>query len=273
MVGVVASAERDRKWIFDFLTRRSATVPAPISSPEETSMPNHVTDKQYKEEFTGDVVDRDGRGTHALAMALEIRKFEIDLYWKRAAYFWAFIAVAFAGYFAVLKLEGRPDPVGAYVINCLGLVFSVAWFFANRGSKFWQENWEHHVDRLEDAVSGPLYKTVLDRKQYSFWSLTGPFGFSVSRINTLLSLYVILIWIFLAARSVPAVVGWKEPSAKVNIFVLSGLTVAAIVILYVFGQTRGSSNDVKFVRRGPQGSRPPDNQGETLPPEIPKPTT
>ena len=33
---------------------------------------------------------------------MDIRKFEIDLYWKRAAYFWAFIAATFAGYFALL---------------------------------------------------------------------------------------------------------------------------------------------------------------------------
>ncbi len=34
----------------------------------------------------------------ALELALEIRKFEIELYWKRATYFWAFITIALAGY-------------------------------------------------------------------------------------------------------------------------------------------------------------------------------
>ncbi|WP_437438215.1 RipA family octameric membrane protein, partial [Vibrio cholerae] len=37
----------------------------------------------------------------AFAQASDIRKFEIELYWKRATYFWALIAVAFAGFFAV----------------------------------------------------------------------------------------------------------------------------------------------------------------------------
>ena len=39
--------------------------------------------------------------TEALKAALDIRKFEIELYWKRAAYFWTLIAASFAGYGAV----------------------------------------------------------------------------------------------------------------------------------------------------------------------------
>lgn len=35
----------------------------------------------------------------ALKMALDTRKFEIELYWKRATYFWAFIALAFGAFF------------------------------------------------------------------------------------------------------------------------------------------------------------------------------
>jgi hypothetical protein len=38
----------------------------------------------------------------ALKNALDIRKFEIEMYWKRATYFWAFITLAFTAYFAVL---------------------------------------------------------------------------------------------------------------------------------------------------------------------------
>lgn len=34
----------------------------------------------------------------ALATALDIRKYEIDLYWRRAAYFWTFIAAAFVAF-------------------------------------------------------------------------------------------------------------------------------------------------------------------------------
>jgi hypothetical protein len=37
----------------------------------------------------------------ALDMALETRKFEIDLYWRRTIYFWAFISLAFVAYFTI----------------------------------------------------------------------------------------------------------------------------------------------------------------------------
>ncbi|MGH8568044.1 MAG: hypothetical protein ACREXU_08475, partial [Gammaproteobacteria bacterium] len=63
----------------------------------------------------------------------------------------------------------------------------------NRGSKFWQENWENHVDLLEDQIMGPLYKTVVSRAvqnasaqstSYEYRDLlTAPADFSVSKIN------------------------------------------------------------------------------------------
>ncbi|MEI9978414.1 MAG: hypothetical protein WDN23_05335 [Edaphobacter sp.] len=78
----------------------------------------------------------------ALELALDIRKFEIGLYWQRAAYFWALIAAAFAGYFAILSAEKLPDKEYlAYIVSCIGFLFTWAWFLVNRGSKFWQENW------------------------------------------------------------------------------------------------------------------------------------
>jgi hypothetical protein len=60
----------------------------------------------------------------ALELALDIRKFEIDLYWKRATYFWAFITAAFAGYGLVQKLDEPEKTFLSVVFACLGLVFS-----------------------------------------------------------------------------------------------------------------------------------------------------
>jgi len=92
----------------------------------------------------------------ALRYAHEIRKFEIDLYWRRAAYFWTFIGVAFA---AVFVVEEHKSAAGLrFLVACVGLVFSVAWLQANRGSKYWQDNWEQQVDILEDEITGPIYK-------------------------------------------------------------------------------------------------------------------
>src|SRR5690554_7502176 len=75
------------------------------------------------------------------------------------------------------------------ILSCLGVVFSFAWFCVNRGSKYWQENWEKHVDVLEDEVTGPLYKVVLSRNPHASKAdkfrnlLTGPSPLSVSKIN------------------------------------------------------------------------------------------
>ena len=148
-------------------------------------------------------IDKEKAGK-ALALALEIRKFEIKLYWKRATYFWAFLAVALAGYLAVLDAKGMcpKDKADALlVVSCLGVIFSLAWYFVNRGSKFWQENWEKHVDLLEDAINGPLYKTIMSKANMRWCNPADPWPFSVSKINQLLSLFITLLFLLLTIKT------------------------------------------------------------------------
>ena len=143
----------------------------------------------------------------ALELALDIRKFEIGLYWQRAAYFWALIAVAFAGYFAILGAEHLPEKrYLAYIVSCIGLLFTWAWVLVNRGSKFWQENWENHVDMLEDETVGPLYKTILHRSEEERSILRHPLtplAISVSKVNLIVSIFTLCIWGVLLAYSLP----------------------------------------------------------------------
>ena len=166
-----------------------------------------------------------------------VRRFEIELYWKRSAYFWTFIALAFAGYGALqvqvhetAKMKGLD-----FLLANVGFVASAAWFLVNRGSKYWQEHWETQVDRLENGAAGPLYGIVIARvdvekkvplgKRLKAWwcrlvispkqwmtgaprlpksgkdqvkSLSVP---SVSKINQLGSLYVAIVWIILGVRA------------------------------------------------------------------------
>jgi len=129
----------------------------------------------------------------ALELSLDIRKFEIELYWKRATYFWTFIGVAFAGYGLAYKATGDSSQWITLVFSCLGLLFSVAWYFVNSGSKFWQNNWERQVDIFEDEVIGPLYKTIVkDPNKPNI--LTSGRQYSVSRINQILSFFISLFW-------------------------------------------------------------------------------
>lgn len=156
-----------------------------------------MTDNDYKRNFSRRKIKE------ALKQAYEIRKFEIELYWKRATYFWTFIGAAFVGYSAVYtsKLETNEKELILIIISCLGFVFSVAWHCVNKGSKFWQENWENHVELLEDAVFGPLYKTLTKRPKRPFsvghfledW-FVAPKPFSVSKINQLISTFMALVW-------------------------------------------------------------------------------
>lgn len=72
--------------------------------------------EQYRRNFSG------ARASKALKYAHDIRKFEIELYWKRATYFWTFIGAAFAGYFAIQK---GGDTSNIFVVSALGFVFSL----------------------------------------------------------------------------------------------------------------------------------------------------
>ena len=51
-----------------------------------------------QDEYERDFLSDETKKEKALDHALDIRKFEIELYWKRAAYFWTFIAATLAGY-------------------------------------------------------------------------------------------------------------------------------------------------------------------------------
>jgi len=63
----------------------------------------------------------------AFATALDIRKFEIELYWRRTTYFWGLLGAAFAGYFAVTQRS----PEQAFLITCIGLVLSSSWYLVS----------------------------------------------------------------------------------------------------------------------------------------------
>jgi hypothetical protein len=109
----------------------------------------------------------------ALARAHELRKFEIENYWKRSSYFWGFQLVAF-GALALSAKDGNFHPQIVLIVAVLGALAAFTAVLSAKGSKFWQENWEAHVDFLEVAIEGQLHTTALMSK--------GP-SYSVSRVN------------------------------------------------------------------------------------------
>lgn len=170
-----------------------------------------LPDEEYRQTFVGESTGGEPSAIHkaALERALDLRKFEIELYWARAAYFWTFIAAALAGFVAIQAINSDSREFASVLLCNLGIAFSTAWVCANRGSKHWQENWEHHVDMLEDKIQGPLYKTILTRGHPRTWSeravhaLTGPSELSVSKINQLLSVYILAVWVGLLVHALP----------------------------------------------------------------------
>ena len=198
-----------------------------------------MTDKITQDEYLKDFVGKqtaDDRQKAALKQALDIRKFEIERYWKRAAYFWTFIGAAFAAYFILPRMGDTHALEPTYAVTCLGFLFSLAWYFVNRGSKAWQQNWEMHVDLLEDAVMGPLYKTVLKPHDYKFWLPTVAYSFSVSKINQILSLVITAFWLLFMLRTL-AEFPLCDLSRSWVAAVVTFLTAAGVVLLCWEGQT------------------------------------
>jgi len=222
----------------------------------------------YHDEFKKDPnVDPNVKARYksALKQALDIRKFEIEMYWKRATYFWTFISVIYGGYFylvkdlessAVLKtlnyariystlkvidnieekatiekqlslISSSQDAYSALLlIAAIGFLFSLSWYCVNRGSKFWQNNWEGHVDLLEDSVHGPLYKLVVFKKPKRFHP-TRAYPFSVSKINQSLSLFITSVSAVLLVKEIERFFSQGLPN---NDFILAG-----VFLIIVFG--------------------------------------
>lgn len=160
--------------------------------------------KEYDKVF-GYTNDNSDRLKNAFYQVSDIRKFEIELYWKRAGYFWAIIVLAFTGFFTIIPSgtdSNDSRSILSFIVSSIGFILTFAWHLANKGSKYWQENWEDHLDLLEDKVTGPLYKTVLERNEIDYIKVnvfnTDPARISVSKINQCISLYLLAIWLLLA---------------------------------------------------------------------------
>ena len=125
-------------------------------------------------------------------VSLATRNFEIELFWKRSVFFWGFIGLSFVAYATLMKFD---DFFLAVFIACFGFVCSVAWTLVNRGSKFWQENWETKVSDVEDDITGSLFKIIESRSNKGIWLSSR--RFSVSKVTIALSDFTIFMWFLL----------------------------------------------------------------------------
>ena len=127
----------------------------------------------------------------ALEIALDTRKFEIELYWKRTAYFVLFIGAIFVGYYNVFS--NSKSHWASLFIAALGFLLSLLWYMANRGSKFWQENWEAHIEELSTYLGTPIFGIIKSRKD-PICKVMVHYPFSVSKVNQMVSLIITISW-------------------------------------------------------------------------------
>ncbi|HEU4790166.1 MAG TPA: hypothetical protein VFS71_10800 [Flavobacterium sp.] len=208
---------------------------------KEESIMEQMTEDEYIEIFIKGRKKEDIENTYKKAW--EAKNFEIEHYWKRANYFWAFQVASFAGYFTFISSKGYENnkPV-LYFIVCIGLITCLAWTFINSGSKTWQRHWEIHVDMLENEITGPLYKIV-----------TSPKTYSVSKINEIVSRFIVTIWFILGIKYFQDNLTFKFTTwENINIQVLfSSLSVLYFISAMTLGYGRGRFGErkVKFYKR------------------------
>lgn len=177
-------------------------------------------------------------------IALETRKFEIDLYWKRTTYYWAFSAAVIAAYALVYT---KKDPgVGSYtllsVLALCGVVFSLGWYLANRGSKYWQENWEDHIAQQITKHYGPIFKILKCPEHKPICGISG-FPYSVSKINQLTSGFLFFVWIVLLIVSLCKVgkVDFSDLYENYRWIIWGSITATALIIIGVLlGKSRST---------------------------------
>ncbi len=211
------------------------------------SLDSTTIDMAHIENPTDYLASFEGKEKEALTEALEARKLEIDLYWRRVTYFWTLSTVAFTGFFASQTSEKVPKS-SLVTICCIGFLFALAWFLASRGARYWQQNWETQVDMLEDKVIGPMFKTNVDATA-SKWKLLDGYPFSVAKINQLLSLFLTIVWVILLFQSCrEAGIGFTGVLTETG-GVLMVTLIFAIAMLVGGPSSRNQDRTIKMTRR------------------------
>lgn len=185
-------------------------------------------------------MDESDKKKMRLKISNDTRKFEIELFWKRSLFFWGFIASAFIAFVTSYK----SNPILSFVIANFGLVCSIAWTLTNRGSKFWQENWEQCVTENEDDIVGSLFKDVKPRlEKDGFWLSAR--RFSVSKLTIALSDYVAVLWFFISSYMIITILNIEITiSTNTKVLSLTFFTLIWIILTFHFSKGRSvNSND------------------------------
>jgi hypothetical protein len=139
----------------------------------------------------------------------------------------------------------------ALLLSGLGVFLSVCWFFVNKASKYWQENWEKHVDMLEDKIIGPLYKTTLEYNNegtLDFISPLKPYNYSVSKINQFLSFVIILVWLFIFLSNFKTMFCIYKPTSCSNTAIITIMLILSVFSLCICCRSSKNRGEFYFKR-------------------------
>ncbi|MBL5903080.1 hypothetical protein [Serratia fonticola] len=178
----------------------------------------------------------------AYTKAHDIRKFEIELYWKRSAYFITFLSIltTICGVVTATYLKGDIKDnnnllIILYVIGILGVLMSLQFLVACQAGKFLQENWERHIDLLEPIFSGNLYKMNLISK---------PKRQSLSAANEIVGLTLFLVFTCFIIYSVVYISSQYATFGGIGVI---GFGIMHFIISY--GRSKNIDADLSFSRR------------------------
>ena len=208
----------------------------------------------------------------AFKVANACRDKEIDRFWSRGLYFWGFIVASFGAYMALFNVflkneDGSKIAIGisailkmsfaAKVVLCIMsficFIFFVAWLLVQKGSKFWQKNWERHISLLEKDYIGKLFESHLDTNNKQEFSkcllVTKAYDYSVSKIALLCSMLLSIcsfgLVVFHIILLILDLINFKMPALS-NFFLLKIFIIRVLllflVLFTVFFFTRSPGN-------------------------------
>ena len=161
-----------------------------------------------------------------LQYAADVRKFEIELFWKRSTFFWAFSTTAIGAYGFAPRGSGLQFAAG-----CFGLVCAVIWTLVNRGSKYWQEVWEKKVEAHQlAAIRLDLFSRKSNQKIPQSWKWK-PMHYSVSALATAFSDFTIIVWMGLILRASGIMPHIPRALAEVATLLVTGVFICAVLFV------------------------------------------
>lgn len=176
-----------------------------------------------------------------------LRDFEISNLWQRSIFLSALLVLFFSGYgFLVSKLFEKEieNVLIIHELCCatalLGIVFSIIWIMMAKGSKSWYEVYERRILDIEQEKVLNIPKKYWMGEDCTPWSLdsnlftTKPGRYSVSRLNILMGIVLLITWIIiLTAHYIGAIRSFNCINCNSNC-IIHTIVLVILVILFFF---------------------------------------